>query len=214
LQEIKVDIHHYPVICLVMAGLKSFLYGVAPILGTSPAALYERQRALVNLGVLKAAKGRGPGSGVPLTAENVGAVVISLLAAQSLSKIDQYVVDLCNAQPEGTLPLGRPRDHWVKLGKPTFVSDVGRVLAGQNPLWRVSRARHISGIRVTRPWRGQIVDSSSGVGPMAYYPDDSDKYMVSKSISITAEIESEMLSHLVTFTKGALSQVKTGEDDE
>ena len=197
-----------------MAGLKSFLYGVAPILGVTGAILYERQRALVSLGVLKAAKGRGPGSGVPLTAENVAAVIISLLAAGSLSEVDEYVVDLCEAQPEGTLPLGRPRDHWVKLGKPTFVSDVGRVLTGQNPLWRQSRARHVSGIRVTRPWRGQIVDSSSGVGPIAYYPDDSDKYMVSKSISITAEIEHEMLSNLIVFTKGALSQTDGAEDDE
>ena len=49
---------------------------------------------------------------------------------------------------------------------------------------------------------------------MAYYPDDSDKYMVSKSISITAEIEHEMLTRLITFTVGALSQVDAGEDDE
>ena len=65
-----------------MAGLKSFLYGVAPILGVSPAALYERQRALVNIGVLKTTAGRGPGSGVPFTAENFAAIVISLLAAE------------------------------------------------------------------------------------------------------------------------------------
>lgn len=201
---------------LIMAGLKSFLYGVSPILGVSPLALYERQRALVTLGVLKAAEGRGPGSGVPLTAENVAAIVISLLTAQSLSKIDQYVIDMCNAQPEGTLPLGRARNHWIKLGKPTFLSDLGRVLTGQNPVWRhsESRARHICGIRVTRPWRGQIIDSPSGANPIAYYPDDSDKFMISKFISITAEIEEEMLSNLITFTKGALSQVDAGEENE
>jgi hypothetical protein len=199
-----------------MAGLKSFLFGAAPILGISPLALYERQRALVTLGVLKAAEGRGPGSGVPLTAHNIAAVVISLLTAQSLSKMDQYVVDMCNAQPEGTLPLGRARNHWIKLGKPTFVSDVGRVLSGENPIWRhsESRARHICGIRVTRPWRGQIVDSPSGANPIAYFPDDADKFMISKFISITAEIEEEMLANLINYTKGALSQVDAGEDDE
>ena len=116
---------------LVMASLKSFFYGVAPILGVTGAALYERQRALVSLGVLKAAKGRGPGNGVPLTAENVAAVIISVLAARSLSEVDQYVVDLCEAQSEGTLPKSPTRDLWAKLGKPTFASDVGRVLTGK-----------------------------------------------------------------------------------
>jgi hypothetical protein len=142
-----------------MAGLKSFLYGVAPILGVSPAALYERQRALVNIGVLKTTAGRGPGSGVPFTAENFAAIVISLLAAESLSKVDSYVADLCEAPPVGALTVGRKK--WVNRGKPTFASDVGRVLAGQRPVWIWDpkfEPGYISGIRVTRPWRGQIVN--------------------------------------------------------
>src|SRR6478735_4032377 len=97
-----------------MAGLKSFLYGVAPILGVTGAILYERQRALVNLGVLKAEQGRGPGSGVPLSAENAAAVIISLLAAGSLSEVDERVVALCRALPDDADPI--ERRLWEKRG--------------------------------------------------------------------------------------------------
>jgi hypothetical protein len=195
-----------------MTGLKSFLYGVAPILGVSPAALYERQRALVTIGVLKTTAGRGPGSGVPFSAENFAAIVISLLAAESLSKVDSFVADLCEARPAGALAVGRK--NWINRGKPTFASDVGRVLAGQRPVWNWPpkfKPVPITGIRVTRPWRGQIVGPLGG--PFDYYHDDCDRYLVAKSISRTAEIEQEMLSKLITFTKGALSQAEPNGDN-
>jgi hypothetical protein len=80
-----------------MVGLKSFLYELGPLLGTTGIALYERQRILVNLGVIEAAPGRGPGSGVPLTADNIAAMIISVLAADAPSEIDQTVAALCNA---------------------------------------------------------------------------------------------------------------------
>ena len=90
-----------------MAGLKTFLGRLSPLLGVvTPAALYERQRVLVDIGLIKPRAGRGPGSGVAFTAENLAALVISILATDSLSEIDQRVVDLCNAQPEPTLILG------------------------------------------------------------------------------------------------------------
>jgi hypothetical protein len=54
---------------------------------------------------------------------------------------------------------------------------------------------------------------SPGAGPFDYYHDDSDPYMVAKSISRTAEIEREMLSKLITFTKGALSQAEPNGDN-
>ena len=40
-----------------------------------------------------------------------------------------------------------------------------------------------------------------------------DEAMVGLSISITAAIERGMLSELITFTKGALSQIEAGEND-
>jgi hypothetical protein len=209
----KVDIHHFPWFRFVMAGLKSFLYAVAPILDVSPAALYERQRALVNVGALKTTAGRGPGSGVPFTAENFSAILISLLAAESLSKVDTNVADLCEARPVGVFTTAAIK-KWASRGKPTFASDVGRVLAGQIPLWNWPQKfdpGSLSGIRVTQPWRGQIVSSSGQL--FDYYPSACDQYLASKSISRTAEIESEMLSKLITFTKGALSQIEGNKDN-
>ena len=197
-----------------MAGLKSFLHGVAPILGVSPAALYERQRALVNIGVLETTTGRGPGSGVPFTAENVAAILISLLAADSLSKVDKCVADLCTATPVVLVPSAVYRKNWVKGGKPTFRSDVGRVLAGQRPIWNSDHNFKLDSffeIRVARPWRGQLVNSAGMA--FDYFPGDIDEVMIGLSISITAAIEREMLSKLITFTTGALSQIEAAEDD-
>ncbi|MET4721668.1 hypothetical protein ABIF63_005774 [Bradyrhizobium japonicum] len=194
------DIHHLLWSYAVMLGLKQFLYRrAAPVLDLSGAALYERLRALVDLGAIDVLPGRGPGSGVPFTPQNFAVVLISLLGARSLSEVDQYVVDLCNAPPAGTLPKGTSRTHWLELGKPTFASDFGRILSGKNTVWRhsESRPRNFGGVRVTRPWRAQIIDSPSGANPITYYPDDSDKFMFEKSINITAEIGGHLLSNLV-----------------
>jgi len=79
--------------------LKAFLPHLASILGTTPAALYERQRALVRLGVLTVIEGRGPGSGVPLSADNVAALIIALAVTDNLSDTDDRVQLLCNAAP-------------------------------------------------------------------------------------------------------------------
>src|SRR6478735_5184403 len=139
-----------------MSSLKSFLYGVAPIIGMSPVALYERQRALVKLGLLTVTPGRGPGSGVALSADSVAVMVICLLAAESLGDVDQRVADLCNALPADADHLERRR--WERHGEdaPSFRSEVARVLTGEPLKWRVVHPDY-RGIRVSRCWRGQIM---------------------------------------------------------
>ncbi|MBR1212053.1 hypothetical protein [Bradyrhizobium sp. JYMT SZCCT0180] len=69
------------------------------IVGITPAALYERQRALMRLGLLVAGAGRGPGSGVKLSADSLAVMIISVLATESLSDIDKRMLRLCNARP-------------------------------------------------------------------------------------------------------------------
>lgn len=66
--------------------LKSFIPPLAKAVGMTPAALYERQRALVRAGLLQAESGRGPGSGVRTTAQSVAMLLIALLATDSLSE--------------------------------------------------------------------------------------------------------------------------------
>jgi hypothetical protein len=83
----------------MIGGLKKYLPRLAEIVGSTPAALYERQRALTRLGLLTAQPGRGPGSGIALSADSVAVMIISLMATENLSDVDERLVRLCNARP-------------------------------------------------------------------------------------------------------------------
>src|SRR5689334_12563975 len=65
--------------------LKILMPSLADHLGTTAAALYERQRALVQGGLLTSKHGRGPGSGVPANPKNAALLVIAMLATQNLA---------------------------------------------------------------------------------------------------------------------------------
>jgi hypothetical protein len=80
-----------------MSGLKSFLHALGPVVGMNPAALYERQRALVRHGILQPIPGRGPGSGVELSAYSVATLLIACAAAPSLSDLDGRIAQYCKA---------------------------------------------------------------------------------------------------------------------
>jgi hypothetical protein len=82
-----------------MKSLKSFLPQISGFLSTTPAALYERQRQLVRLGILTAEEGHGPGSGVKLSADGVAALLVALLATDNLSDTDDRVRLLLNSRP-------------------------------------------------------------------------------------------------------------------
>jgi hypothetical protein len=90
-----------------MASLKAFLPQLAKVVDMTPDALYSRQRALTNMGVLKSIEGRGPGSGVTLSGESVAVLIIALMAADSLQDTDERVRRTCNAEAEeaGVKPL-------------------------------------------------------------------------------------------------------------
>jgi hypothetical protein len=209
-QEIKVDTHHLFVVCLVMASLKSFLYGLAPILGMTGAALYERQRSLIALGVLEATPGRGPGSGVPLTADNIAAVVISVLAAENLSEIDKDVVALCKARPSPALIVQGQRIHPNSPGI-TFKTEVGRALSGKTLASAEIPFTKAHSISVSRPWRGQITVAP---GESIEFATSKRKPIFTEPITITAEIEYDTLTRLIDFTRGALSQLAEEENEE
>jgi hypothetical protein len=189
-----------------MPSLKTYLHRIAPIIGLSPGALYERQRSLAKLGLLTVTPGRGPGSGVLLTPENAAAVIISALASDSLSEVDQRVVALCGALPDGT-----PSPAIRAAGKPTFRSEVARILSGQPTQLHY---RHVRGIRVSRgSRRGQIMSGASGVTSTDFFVDKRDRYVSHRQISVTAEIEEEMLRDLVDYTQDALSQTAELEEE-
>ncbi len=197
-----------------MAGLKSFLYGVAPILGVTGAVLYERQRALVGLGVLKAAKGRGPGSGVPLTAESVAAVIISVLATENLSEVDKRVVSLINAAPVRIHYSGSSREWGSKVRALVLVDAIGSVFSGKRFTVPDPSGKNfempVTAIRLTRCWRAELVVSGS---LLIEYNPKRFSFQKEPPISITAEIEGDVLKNLVAFTLGAMSQAAEDDDE-
>jgi hypothetical protein len=86
---------------LAMISLKTFLPILSAMIGTTPAVLYERQRALVRLGLLHAVEGRGPGSGVHLSARSLATLIIAYAAADSLADVERRAPQVCAAAADG-----------------------------------------------------------------------------------------------------------------
>jgi hypothetical protein len=80
-----------------MPSLTSFLPRIAPTLGLTTSALYERQRALVRMKMLPTPEGRGRGSGAEATADTVAMLLVSVLATDSLSETAIYVQALAKS---------------------------------------------------------------------------------------------------------------------
>jgi hypothetical protein len=81
----------------VMISLKAFTPMLAGALGMTPAAMYERQRALIRANVLPAPVGRGRGHGLPANAETVAWMIIAAMVTDNLSDTDDRVQKLANA---------------------------------------------------------------------------------------------------------------------
>lgn len=82
-----------------MFALKTYLQSIAPLLGASGDALYERQRALVRMGVLHAGAGRGPGSGVKATPESIGMLLLSFLGTEGPAGTAEKTAALAQLSP-------------------------------------------------------------------------------------------------------------------
>src|SRR5665213_457167 len=81
------------------SSLKGYTPGLGRLLGVSAAALYERQRALVRGGLLEIEGGRGPGSGVRVTARALALLIISVLATDSLAETASRTRKVAAARP-------------------------------------------------------------------------------------------------------------------
>jgi len=110
--------------------LKAYAPLLAWRLGTTPAALYERQRALVREGILEQLAGRGPGSGGSLTPYSVALLLLAILTTDSLSETADKVRIFATAKSiaeDGRCPL---------TGKATFVEALALVLDPVHGDWR------------------------------------------------------------------------------
>lgn len=82
----------------IMSSLKSYIPTLARLVEMTPAALYERQRALVRSGLLATSEGKGPGSGVRASPESVGLLLISILASDALADSAERAEAIANCK--------------------------------------------------------------------------------------------------------------------
>jgi hypothetical protein len=167
-----------------MGSLKAFLPQLSKIVGSTPDALYSRQRALVENGVLKATKGRGPGSGVALSGEAVAAMIIALLAADSLQDTDQRVKLACLADPEEGSAC-----PWT--GAATFQSALAAVLTDED---RSKMLHFVSMARGTQAWMAYGSLRSGHKRPTTFAINRAGRHQ--PVVNITARIESKTLSQV------------------
>lgn len=108
-----------------MPSLTSFLPQIAPTLGLTKDALYERQRALVRMRLLPTPQGRGRGSGAEATPDTVALLIIACLATDNLSDTDGRVQKLAFA------PFIQDKKHKVcpTTGKRSFAEALGFLLS-------------------------------------------------------------------------------------
>jgi hypothetical protein len=84
--------------------LKAYAPGLAKMFNTTPAAVYERQRALVRAGLIAAGPGRGPGRGVQATPRTMAVLLIGMLVTESLTEaveLTELVMHLKNENKPG-----------------------------------------------------------------------------------------------------------------
>jgi hypothetical protein len=103
--------------------LKAFIPVLAKGVHMTPAALYERQRALVRAGLLHSQGGRGPGSGVRATPESVAMLFISILATGNLSETEE--------RSKAIAGLKSVTKRCPITGKKTFASALTAVLSSE-----------------------------------------------------------------------------------
>jgi hypothetical protein len=131
-----------------MSSLKGYTPALARHLGTSPAALYERQRELVRSGALDAGDGRGPGSGVRATSPSVAMLLIAVLATDSLSETGEMVGLLAKAKTTND-------SHPFKDTK-TLVDTLAFMLTSK--VW----SRKIAQISIVRTQRVAVIEYREG----------------------------------------------------
>ena len=103
-----------------MTSLKSQIPNLAGWLRMTPAALYERQRALVRAGLLKAKPGRGRGTEVALNPHSLATLLISVVASDSLTETPELTKIFVNLKSEG--------EQCPITGKKTFGAALTQIL--------------------------------------------------------------------------------------
>jgi hypothetical protein len=120
---------------------------MVPYLGMSQAAIYERQRALIRLGLLPKPSGRGRGSGALATPRTAALICLSILATDNLSEMDHRIFKLA----EAGISTWRKRQRCGLTGALTFVDALSAIIGDPD------LARRVIIVKVERqPLEGSI----------------------------------------------------------
>ena len=144
----------------------------------SPAALYERQRALVRAGLLEMKPGHGPGSGVLATPHSIAMLLIALLATGSLSETESHAKILA------TLKSNTKRCPLT--GEKTFARALAAILASQDIAKQV--------VLIGADRSGEKASASIGFGEPPLHPHVSFSFFGLKSGKVGSALTLE--SHL------------------
>jgi hypothetical protein len=109
--------------------LKALIPPLATAIGMTPAAMYERQRALVRAGLLQVERGRGPGSGVRATPDSAATLLMATLVSGSLSETEQ--------RTRAVARLKSVSERCPLTGKKSFGSALTAILASEDIAKRV-----------------------------------------------------------------------------
>jgi hypothetical protein len=186
-----------------MRSLTNFLPELAPFFGLTEQALYERQRALVRLGLLQAPKGRGRGSGAQATPETVACLIVAALVTDNLSDTDKRVEKLAFA------PCVGKSDRCPWTGGKTFLEALTMLLSEDSPIrpWPKSGAhtsvcvfRNELAARITFVWSRRPGEGISEFGRRERIERNS-----------RVEVEAHMPFEVLRSIRGQLFLEKTDE---
>lgn len=134
--------------------LSSILPALAPTFGMTPQALYERQRALVKMGLLPAPRGQGRRDGASASPDSVAVLIIAKLATDH--QADDRVRALASAPLTKTYKKGAtgkpagPSDSCLWTGARTFGEAVAFMLSSRAPIQPWPKPGAHTGIHVDR----------------------------------------------------------------
>ncbi|MEH2482020.1 hypothetical protein V1282_005377 [Nitrobacteraceae bacterium AZCC 2146] len=188
----------------IMASLTSFLPTIAPAFRLTTAAMYERQRALVRMGLLPTPQGRGRGSGAEATPETVALLIIACLATDNLSDTDGRVQTLAAASfVDGKYD----RCRWT--GAENFKEALVFLLSAQAPSGlgahtsiTVSRAEPNAGIFFQ--WKKRPGKGHSQFGPR-------EPILEFRPVIVTSELPSSTL-HFIQNALRTASAIQSAEE--
>lgn len=117
----------------IMVSLAKFQHTLAPVFGYSVPAMYERQKALVRMGILPKATGRGWASGgATANPHSVAWMIMSVLATDNLSEVPTETPALAECGVFHSAGCPFPKNT-------IFVDAVASILADIELAFRVNR---------------------------------------------------------------------------